>query len=292
MTKRYNVHLDDSSNRSKRTRINNEGEDAIKDTTSGATHTQGPLDSTFGQHAAFPMGVSDEYTGEIGDSVQSYMESVREEAEKDRSIYFVERPQTQPAEEHDDKESNHTKNDDEPEASSDQCKEINSAWKKELMDEFLSLKNEVEIYLQSLKLLKTQESHSTPIEQTTSLQYTIPETANGWREYIINNPPPPIRYFFESLNRPTVIKLFIYAAKWLNANSNENLSKWIFLLFLRLDNLLDHIDSSIVRDLAKKALKIKNNTQPQCINDISKYTIDMIILIVGEYYRQRDLLLV
>lgn len=159
------------------------------------------------------------------------------------------------------------------------------------MEEFLRLKEDVEIYLQSLKVQPDQISENQPeAEANTEIPFDIPETATAWRQYIINNPPPSIKFFFLHLNRPTIIKLLIYVSKWLSANSNENLSKWIFLLFLRLDSLLDHIDCSIVRDLAKKAIKIKINTNPQDINDVSKYTIDMVIVIVGEYYRQRDLL--
>lgn len=287
MSKRHDYQDDEYRKRTKHARISNDSDEHNASAADVGSFTQGPLDATFGQHAAFPVPQSDESTDPLADSVQSYLESVRREAEKDQCIYYTHRSQNSPP---DDNESD-TIEDSKEESTVVIPPDNNEIWKRELMAEFLRLKEEVEIYLQSLKVQPDHISEDKPeAEANTEISFDIPETATAWRQYIINNPPPSIKFFFLHLNRPTIIKLLIYATKWLSANSNENLSKWIFLLFLRLDNLLDHIDCSIVRDLAKKAIKIKVNTSPQDINDVSKYTIDMVIVIVGEYYRQRDLL--
>ncbi|CUM47370.1 unnamed protein product [Debaryomyces tyrocola] len=288
MSKRHDYQDDEYSNRTKHTRISNDSEEEHNASAPDVgSFTQGPLDATFGQHAAFPVTKQrNEATDSLTDSVQSYLESVRREAEKDQCIYYSHRSQNPAPGDNE----NETIEDSKEESIIPIAPDNNEIWKTELMEEFLRLKEDVEIYLQSLKVQPNHTSENkTEAEANTEMPFDIPETATAWRQYIINNPPPSIKFFLH-LNRPTIIKLLIYATKWLSANSNENLSKWIFLLFLRLDNLLDHIDCSIVRDLAKKAVKIKVNTSPQDINDVSKYTIDMVIVIVGEYYRQRDLL--
>lgn len=291
MSKRHHYQDDEYSNRTKHARRSNVNEEDNANAEDVGTFTQGPLDATFGQHAAFPVTQPDEASDPLTDSVQSYLESVRNEAEKDKCIYYTHRSQNLTPENNQDETIEASKEDSTVAIPPDN----NEIWKAELMKEFLRLKEDVEIYRQSLKVqldpISDDKSETeTNTEENTEIPFHIPETAGEWRQYIINNPPPSIKFFFLHLNRPTIIKLLIYASKWLNANSNENLSRWIFLLFLRLDNLLDHIDCSIVRDLAKKAIKIKVNTIPQDINDVSKYTIDMVIVIVGDYYRQRDLL--
>mmetsp|Transcript_1034 Transcript_1034/g.1140 ORF Transcript_1034/g.1140 Transcript_1034/m.1140 type:complete len:299 (+) Transcript_1034:174-1070(+) len=297
MSKRPDSQDDEYSYSNKHAKIGDVNEEHNTSTEDVRSFTQGPLDATFGQHAAFPLIQSDEMKDPITDSVQSYLESVRREAEKDPCIYFASRDTHENTRNENVGESETIKETTSLESNKQDLQVANTSgenklWKKELMEEFLQLKEAVQVYLQSLKLQPGQFSENeTEVETDNEIPFDIPETATNWRQYIMNNPPPSIKFFFMHLNRPTIIKLLIYATKWLSANSNENLSKWIFLLFLRLDNLLDHIDCSIVRDLAKKAIKIKVNTVPQDINDVSKYTIDMVIVIVGEYYRQRDLLI-
>lgn len=287
MSKRHDYQDGEYSNRMKHARVSNDSEGHNTSVPDVGSFTQGPLDATFGQHAAFPVTQLDEATDPLTDSVQSYLESVRREAEKDQCIYYTHISQNPPPEDNENEAIKDSKEECTIAVESDN----NEIWRTELMEEFLRLKADVEIYLQSLRVQPDHSSENQPeAEANTEIPFDIPETATAWRQYIINNPPPSIEFFFLHLNRPTIIKLLIYASKWLSANSNENLSMWIFLLFLRLDSLLDHIDCSIVRDLAKKAIKIKANTNPQDINDVSKYTIDMVIVIVGEYYRQRDLL--
>lgn len=295
MSKRPDSQDDEYSYRNKHAKIGNE--ECNTSSEDVRSFTQGPLDATFGQHAAFPLTQAHEMKDPITDSVQSYLESVRREAEKDPCIYFASRDTYENTRNENVGESGTIKETTSLKSNNQDLQAANTSdenkiWKKELMEEFLQLKEAVQVYLQSLKLQPGHFSENEIEAQTDNeIHFDIPETATAWRQYIMNNPPPSIKIFFMHLNRPTIIKLLIYATKWLSANSNENLSKWIFLLFLRLDNLLDHIDCSIVRVLAKKAIKIKVNTVPQDINDVSKYTIDMVIVIVGEYYRQRDLLM-
>lgn len=68
----------------------------------------------------------------------------------------------------------------------------------------------------------------------------------------------------------------------------------VWKLFLRIDKVLDPNECSVIRDLGKKALTIKSkqlkDENKATVDSISKYTTDMILVIVGNYYGQSDLL--
>lgn len=295
MAKRREDHSNLNSTRVKYARTGSREKELSSESSETGTFTQGPLDSTFGQHAAFPITQLDEDI-DTTMSVQSYMELVRQEAERDSCIYYAERSENEHSNGEDEKGSDilpvNSPDNDKSDHNLTPCgknMEHSNEWGMELIREFLRLKEDIAKYVETEKQKQQSESDlENNKESTTPIE--IPETATAWRQYIVNNPPPPLSFFFFTLNRPTIIKLLIYTTKWLSANSNNNLSKWIFLLFLRLDNLLDHTDCAIVRDLAKKAIKIKSTFKPEDINETSKYTIEMVIIVVGEYYRQRDLL--
>lgn len=154
--------------------------------------------------------------------------------------------------------------------------QISDHWSSELMTQFVFLKEE---------LLKTQ--HSIPINPH------IPETTANWRKYFLE-PPPEISYFFTVIDRQTVFKLLVYITRWLSITSRPTLSQWIWKLFLRIDKVLDPNECSVIRDLGKKALTIKSkqlkDENKATVDSISKYTTDMILVIVGNYYGQSDLL--
>ncbi len=86
----------------------------------------------------------------------------------------------------------------------------------------------------------------------------------------------------------------MYITRWLSITSRPTLSQWIWKLFLRIDKVLDPNECSVIRDLGKKALTIKSkqlkDENKATVDSISKYTTDMILVIVGNYYGQSDLL--
>ncbi|KAK6458266.1 uncharacterized protein RJT20DRAFT_133703 [Scheffersomyces xylosifermentans] len=255
--------------------------------------TKRTVDATFGQYAAFP---TTEYGSDRDDddesiAVASYLKSVRSEAENDQSVYYVKR-----GEESDiiSKENNSTTNDIHnqvqvgpevvvnPAISKTDSDESLGIWSANLLEEFLNVKERVHA-LQA-------EILSSPVAQV-----EVPETASQWRKYVVENDPPSMVFFYKNIDRPTVIKLLVYFTKWLSVSTTATLSKWIWSVLLRIDNLLDPNESSVVRDLGKKALKLAikiQETDPQ--NDSStlaaKYTINMVLVLVGNYYGQKDLL--
>lgn len=72
----------------------------------------------------------------------------------------------------------------------------------------------------------------------------------------------------------------------------ETFGQWIWKLFLKLDNLLEASECSILRELAKTAMKLKSKLDESSTveNSIARFTFDMIVVIVGTYYGQSDLL--
>ena len=242
-----------------------EGEDIV------GTYTQGPLDDVFGQHAAFPISYPSEDTEMESAQVYRYLSDVRKEAEIGGSISFV--PRIKNNDGHDD---------------SSATKKRKDTWNEEqravFLKEFLRKKGEAKQLQASI-----QDSEGSQ-DKSEAEAIIIPDTASEWRKVIMNTPPPSIDFFYSKINHMTVIKLIIYSNKWLSASCNKNLSDWIFRLFLRLDNLLDHTEQAIVRELGKKAIKVKDKVDEKSMTEIVKYTTDMMITIVGDYYGQKDLL--
>ncbi|KAM9896489.1 hypothetical protein OXX79_007443 [Metschnikowia pulcherrima] len=131
----------------------------------------------------------------------------------------------------------------------------------------------------------------------TSQIYTVPESAGKWRELVFNTPAPSQEYFQSTLEHPTVIKLVVYYTKWLSGSMPENLADWIFATFVRLDNGLDHQELAIVRALGIKAQKLREKlieaaTQGTEISHVASSCVDMVLVVVSHYYRQRDLVTV
>lgn len=259
-------------------------------------HTAGPLDETFGQHAAFPIITTDlEENGHdkyTTFQVNNYLHKVRQEAENDKCFHYTDRDKQ-------DIKHTHEMEIDEKLSSV----HIDKKWSQQLMSKFLSLK----------QIIKQETSICQNSKASHFDNMIIPQSASAWRTFILQNLPPSVEFFYAKLDHPTIIKLIIYFTKWLSINTPESLSKWIFIVFLRLDNLLDYTETSIVRDLGKKARKladkIHNNEQEErdteddtnkdyvenlanrTPSSIAMYTIDMVLVIVGEYYGQKDLLI-
>ncbi|CAK7891743.1 hypothetical protein CAAN1_01S06876 [[Candida] anglica] len=231
-------------------------------------YTQGPLDEIFGQHSAFPVELDGD---EESNEVMQYLASVRNEAELDTPVHFVKRSKEKTKDDTIVKQSNEQNSTIDYNTTSTIPDEIN--WQENLLSTFLSLKEEVQI-----QTILPNSATSQP----------LPSSASAWRELIFTSKEPPtVRFFFTELDHSTTIKLLIYSTQWLSTNTPSMLSRWIYMLFLRLDNLLDHNECAIVRSLAQKAIKLR--TKPN-LSPISRYTIDMIITIVGKYYHQKDLL--
>lgn len=222
-------------------------------------YTQGPLDEDFGQHRAFPLDAAPD-DGEDS-QVYQYLSSVRKEAEADQGFHYVERSKTVK------KES---------EASDE------SIVPQEVIDEIMKS-------FDALKKARDERLEEQEEEDTEEAEFAVPESAAEWRKKIFSEQPDA--QFLEFLEHTTIIKLIVYYTKWLLINMPEQLGKWIFTTFLRLDRDLDHKETAIVRDLGKKAVKLRAKVEEaEDVSPIPKHIIDMTLVIVGIYFRQRDLL--
>lgn len=215
-----------------------------------AAETLGPLDEVFGQRSAFGLERDDS-------DAMRYLASVRREAENDQCVHFVAaEPRRRPVA------------DEAPVAPPHGAL---AQWQDRLVDSFLALKEELQTQL------ARHDSGPPPV---------LPQTAAAWRQHVFGGAAPTTAVVF-AMNHATAIKLLIYTTQWLSANTPDNVSRWIYMLFLRIDNLLDRSECAIVRDLAKKAARLRGSPN---LTPMSRYTVDMVLCIVARYYRQLDLL--
>lgn len=216
-------------------------------------YTQGPLDDEFGQHGAFPLNNIDS-----DDLVYRYLMSVREEARADRLFHYVERTK----------------------------KESHSASSQE---EQIVPQEKVDEFMGSFKVL--QEAREIRLERS-EFDYNcfIPNSAAQWRKKVFSEQPDA--NFLEILDHTTIVKLIVYYTKWLLMSMPDELGKWIFITFVRLDRDLEHREMAIVRDLAKKATKIRSKLDELSdVSPVTEHIIDMILSIVTMHFGQRDLLM-
>lgn len=238
-------------------------------------------DQVFGQYPALPVGIDNDEDEDSKDVMQ-YLRSVRREAEREHVVYFSDKRKLEDNQVGlQDDRSNQTEN---PQVHFEASKLLEvgqkdeakfNLWQDNLLSKFLDLK-------QTLAQFNWQ-SMAVP-------NVHLPETAVQWRKYILEHNPYPIQYFYTRIDRPTIFKLIVYFTKWLSVSTSSNLSKWIWTIFLRMDNLLDPNECSVLRDLGKKAVKLSTRLTSDNSSEVSQYAIDMIIVIVGNYYGQRDLL--
>lgn len=213
-------------------------------------YTQGPLDEDFGSRAAFPMEGSEE--------VVQYLQSVRTEALNDVPISF----------------SRSVKEKIGAPITTQEVPKVNEAFR-----------NWADVVVGKL-MEEKEKMKNTPVSDSTA--YEFPETAGSWRKLIMETEPPNYGYF-SCLTHSTVIKLIVYATKWLSANTSPSLSQWLFALFVRLDRPLDQTETAIVREVAKKALRIHERANGE-LNTTTRYSIGYVVAINALYYGQQDLL--
>lgn len=192
-----------------------------------------------------------------GDSdVTNYLKEVRREALSDKTVVFATRDRNIS------KSSTLTK--DKPESN----KEF-QIWAKTVMDKFMDQKTDMK---------QSQQKNS----------YTYPDTSVEWRTLIMGSEPPEHTYFM-ALTHSSVVKLIVYATKWLSAKTSPNLSLWLFTLLVRLDTPLDYSETAVLRETAKKAIRIYTRANHQ-LDSTTKYTFAYLVAIIGIYYGQQDLL--
>ncbi|ODQ81953.1 hypothetical protein BABINDRAFT_160171 [Babjeviella inositovora NRRL Y-12698] len=126
-----------------------------------------------------------------------------------------------------------------------------------------------------------QAFSSAPLEPVNTI---LPTTFAGWRSLFFTTDPD--MNCVRLLDHQTAIKLVIYATKWLNRSTNASLSRWVLALLVRVPEVLEASDTSYVRHLGLKALKLQGKET----SFTAKLTHECVVSIVGDIFRQRDLL--
>lgn len=282
-------------------------------------YTQGPLDETFGQHSAFPL---DSVPGEGEDAnVYQYLKLVRQEAEEDAAVHFVKREAegSEPVRREKSiqlleeyvalvllrllSQKEHISKLQETSLGAVDLRSIIVDAERsdgESLTENGPELEEIQPSLENQEL--TSEVHEESSEFAENHTYTsseyppIPETASAWRSLVLTLVPPPLGFFTDILEHATIIKLIVYYTKWLLVLMSPTLGEWIFITFVRLDNGLDHTELALVRDLGRKAKKLRTKflegkKEGVEIPKTAEETVDMILAVVGSYFGQRDLLM-
>lgn len=287
-----------------------------------STYTQGPLDEKFGQHRAFPLDGAPSQGKES--SVYEYLASVRKEAESDSPVHFVTRKtlrltprQIRKTTELSSKYVNMVMRRLQQEKQAHQQDheiqletiELDFDDGIDITERLEEVESQDDIQINALnhqESFETEQHHQIPTEcglqdeseserENGSDLPAVPQSAGQWRSLVFSQSPPPMEFFTSSLQHATIIKLIVYYTKWLLVSMPATLAEWIFMTFVRLDNGLDHTELSLVRDLGRKARKLRakfaeGKKEGVSIPNIAEDTVDMILAVVGTYYGQRDLL--
>lgn len=146
------------------------------------------------------------------------------------------------------------------------------AWSTQLVNKFKLLKEK----------LHTHDVDTIPYDDKYSLKW---KTA-------FKNSPPDVNYFLYALDRKICFDILLELTKRLSITMKDSFGQWIWKVFLKLDNILEASECSILRELAKTAIKLKSKLEESTTveNSVAAFTFDMIIVIVGTYYGQSDLL--
>lgn len=201
--------------------------------------------------------------------VFDYLKSVKEEAD---AISFYPRDSlSQDEMEYEDyQEIEEYEGDSQETIEVDPLSRIESPWERNFLGEFLQLKQNI-----------LDEPHTTT-------RWASPETSGQWRKYMTENPPPSYE-IIRNIEHVTTIRLIANLTSWLSTKVNDNLSLWIYTLFLRIDNVLDYNDCAVIRGLGKKALRLLTVSDSSKNTPIAQYTFQFILLIMYHYYHQKDI---
>lgn len=149
-------------------------------------------------------------------------------------------------------------------------------WQDQIYSDFLDVKYEID---------KQRDASNPTYDINATSHWQKPKSLSSWRSHIYENPPPPINQL-RILTQGDCMKLITAMSRWLSPSVSENFCKWVLVVLLSLGDILDFQDMSMLRGLAKKALKILTWQVSTSI----EYIGNLIVLVIGYYHRQLDLI--
>lgn len=226
--------------------------------------TSGPIDIETNQRGVFPELIELNDSSESDDTLPfdgiSYLKKVRSEAKHRPGIKAVQAPPTMTV--------IHISK---PTLSTKTTEAYSYIWEKEFLETFLALR----ISFNSL--------------HTTSKLISLPEDKAEWYRLILKTLHPPTTSMINCIDHSMALELLKWNTGWLSSTSPQQQMMWIFFLLIKIDTVMTSDELSILRELCKKCLILRNSktTLPLYI----QFSIDMVISIVGNLFGQKDLLL-
>lgn len=104
---------------------------------------------------------------------------------------------------------------------------------------------------------------------------------NEWNIFCNENDPSAVASF----TQPMILTLLQYHIEWLNNDMTQKRAQWIFALLVYLDPVMTAEHTSILRDLARKCIRLRDD-QDQ-LDKVAEH--NLIITIVAKVYGQADL---
>lgn len=136
-------------------------------------------------------------------------------------------------------------------------------------------------------LLNTRDvQHSETEEGPQSLSL---HGARAWRRFLVNNEPSIDKLM--SISFADTVRILHYYRKWVTLSMHPQLSHWLLFLFVKLPVILQGDDVAILRELARRCLRLLGKTGSDTPVSIpSIFILKAVIVIVTDHYHQLDLL--
>ncbi|EMR10698.1 hypothetical protein PNEG_00849 [Pneumocystis murina B123] len=225
----------------------------------------GPIDVETNQRGVFPELIELNESSESDDSLPldgvSYLKKVRIEAKHRPIIKAVEAPPTAMT----------ITQISEPKINNKAEEIYSSVWEEKFLKSFIKLRRNLNLQTKSVILRP------------------LPKDKIEWRRLILEELEPPSISLLNSINQCTALNLLKWNTEWFSYNSPEQQIMWIFFLLIKIDMVMTSDELSILRELCKKCLFLRNSKKNLPLHIQSN--IDMVISIVGNIFGQKDLLL-
>ena len=134
------------------------------------------------------------------------------------------------------------------------------------------------------------------------LPYKIPVKESDWRAFILSRDIAPTPSSLACLSQERKIQWLAWFEQWLSIKTIALEWCWIFSILASLDTTLSSNEISVLRQVAKKCISVKNELQSEAAMEALEATVreeglqvlqaglNITIQIVGSFYRQHDLL--
>lgn len=252
--------------------------------------TAGELDPEAGQRPAFP-GIPSTVFGEADGppmDVADYLSTVRAEAARRPLFVSIKQPSVTARRWTDHQvESVGLNYDDEPSKDVPQNKDENSIDRPSAAGANLDVAL-VDILLAKYKDMRHDVAQVSNDRAKAAIALVdLPDVATSWRRAVFVGEVPVSSALLKGLTVERTLWLLGHARRWLSETVPLPFSRWILGLLARMPEVLTAEESSVLRELAKKCVRLR--TTHSDLEPLSQYTFDSIIAIVCVFYGQRDL---